>query len=182
MKQYKRYKDIPQFKAASSSYAIDCMLNYLDNWVESQKEDGLNLTPEFQRGHVWTEAQQIAYIEFLLRGGTSGRDIYFNYPSQHHAVKEGAYNEFVCVDGLQRMTAALRFVNNEIPAFGTYFCEFEDHVPLNLSLRIHVNDLQNEGDVLEWYLEMNTGGTPHEKEELARVKKMLEATRRKEGK
>jgi hypothetical protein len=38
----------------------------------------------------------------------------------------------------------------------------------------HVNDLKTREEVLIWYLEMNSGGTPHTKEELDRVKRMLE--------
>ena len=30
---------------------------------------GLQFNPDFQRGHVWTEGQQIAFMEFLLKGG-----------------------------------------------------------------------------------------------------------------
>lgn len=34
------------------------------------------MQPWFQRQHVWTEDQQVAYIEFFLKGGISDRDIF----------------------------------------------------------------------------------------------------------
>ena len=37
----------------------------------------------------------------------------------------------------------------------------------------HVNDLKTKKEVLQWYIEMNTGGTPHSQEEILRVKNML---------
>ena len=43
-----------------------------------------------------------------------------------------------------------------------------------MSMAIHINDLQSEKDVLQWYLEMNSGGTPHTQEELDRVKLLLQ--------
>lgn len=132
------------------------------------------MNPDFQRGHVWTKAQQKAYIEFLLKGGTSGRDVYFNNPSQHISVKPGEYNDYVCVDGLQRITAIQKFVANEIKVFGSYFREFTDPRQINMNtIRVHINDLKTKDEVLIWYLEMNSGGTPHSKKELNRVKAML---------
>ena len=37
-----------------------------------------------------------------------------------------------------------------------------------------MNDLKTEKEVLQWYIDMNAGGTSHSKEEIDRVKKMLE--------
>jgi len=129
----------------------------------------LQLCPDFQRGHVWTEAQQIAYVEYILRGGQSGRDIYFNCPGWH----SGEFGEYVCVDGLQRITALLRFVNDEIPAFGVLCSDYEDKLRMTNNIVWHVNDLQTKKEVLTWYLEMNEGGTPHTQEELDKVRRMI---------
>ena len=38
----------------------------------------------------------------------------------------------------------------------------------------NVNNLKTRADVLRWYLEMNTGGTPHSKEEIKRVEELYE--------
>ena len=48
-------------------------------------------------------------------------------------------------------------------------------------MRIVVNDLQTREEVLQWYLELNSAGTPHSKEELDRVKALL-ARERDSGK
>lgn len=87
------------------------------------------------------------------------------------------YNDYVCVDGLQRITAVQRFINNEIPIFGTYFNEFEDKPRLKYTVKINVNDLKTEQEVLRWYVDMNAGGTPHSKKEIERVKKLIEETK-----
>ena len=78
--KYTKFKEIPQF-TRDGSYAIDCSLPFLKDWVADEQNEGLELNPDFQRGHVWTREQEIAYIEFLLRGGRTGRDLYFNKPS-----------------------------------------------------------------------------------------------------
>lgn len=39
---------------------------------------------------------------------------------------------------------------------------------------LSVNDLKTEKEVLQWYVDMNSGGTPHTNEEIERVKKMIQ--------
>lgn len=130
--------------------------------------------PVFQLGHVWNEIQQISYVEFVLRGGKSSRIVYFNCPSWNCEVKDGGYNDFVCVDGLQRITAVLRFMNNEIPAFGIFCKDYEDKLPVDVNLVLNVNDLKTQREVLQWYIDLNSGGTPHSSEEIQRVKQLME--------
>lgn len=169
-------EDIKQF-TSEGSYCTNLSMEELVKVVDKdEKVFGLILNSDFQRGHVWTEEQQIAFIEYFLRGGKSGRDIYLNNPDWGHKNK-GDYHDFVCVDGLQRITAVRRFINNEIPAFGTYYKDFEDDWMFGHDFRhmfnYHVNDLQTKEEVLTWYIEMNSGGTPHTKKEIQKVKEML---------
>lgn len=168
------FREIPQF-TKSGSYQVNMSLEFLvdqiDVWI---REEGLQLNPDFQRGHVWTEEQQSKYIEYVLRGGKSGKILYFNNPSWHRRKREG-YNEFVCVDGLQRITAIQRFLNNEIRAFGQLYSEFGGTTDfVRHDMLVNVNDLQTKREVLQWYIEMNSGGTPHTEAEIERVKMLME--------
>ena len=169
-----KFSEIPQFLTNRANYHVDVGFKYFSKTIQDYIDEfGLILNPEFQRGHVWTEEQQERYIEYVLRGGTSGKEIYFNKPSWHCKAKTD-YDDFVCVDGLQRITAIMRFQVNEIKAFGLHYNEFEgDTREITTRLSIYINDLQYEKDVLQWYIEMNEGGTPHTKEEIQRVKDML---------
>lgn len=38
---------------------------------------------------------------------------------------------------------------------------------------LNVNDLKTEKEVLQWYIDMNAGGTPHTSDEIERVKRMI---------
>lgn len=164
-----KFSDIEQF-TRDGRYQVNIPIKRLPAWIEDHiKSDDLQMNPDFQRGHVWTEAQQIAYIEFLLKGGRSGRTIYFNHPGWMNSFD----GDFVCVDGLQRCTAICRFINNEIPAFGVLYKDFEDKLFSEPDVIVNINDLKTKKEVLRWYLEMNGMGTPHTKEELDRVSKML---------
>lgn len=172
------FKDIPQF-TKEGNYQVEISIARIPDWIATeQKEMGLQLNPVFQRGHVWSKEQQIAWLEFFLKGGKSGDTVYLNYPSWHHNVNDGEYNEYVCVDGLQRLTAICRFINNEIKVFGSYFKEYDGLIFCNrYRLKVNVNDLKTEKEVLQWYIDMNSGGTPHTREEIDKVKKMLKEMR-----
>lgn len=169
-----KFNDIKPY-IQCNNYSVDVSLRHLESTIDEYIEEmGLELDPDFQRGHVWTEQQQELYIEHLLREGVSGLDIYFNHTKWQGTTGKGD-GWFVCVDGLQRLTACLKFLRNQIRAFGYYYRDFEDKIPLMIRLSFHVNNLKTRKEVLEWYLQMNSGGTVHSKEELARVAGLLAA-------
>jgi uncharacterized protein with ParB-like and HNH nuclease domain len=177
--KHTRFRDIPQFTRAGSwecSYSIVSALHFIDNKTGDVNKP-IDLNPDFQREHVWTPAQQIAWLEFFLRGGKTGRVLYFNCPDWHNTPTTD-YNDFVVVDGKQRIQALRRFVGNEIKAFGSYFREYTDNPRVVSDVLININDLQTKAAVLQWYLEMNAGGTPHSPAEIQRVRKLLAKEKR----
>ena len=181
MEKITRFRDVPKFTRDGNwqaDFDIFGAIRFID---ENITECDLQLNPDFQRGHVWTAEQQIKWLEFFFKGGKTGRVVYFNKPDWNSSVPEGAYNDFVCVDGLQRITAIRRFINNEIPVFGSYLCEFEDRPSMARdTIKININDLKTKKEVLQWYVDMNAGGTPHSDEEIERVKDMIETLNEEE--
>lgn len=167
-----KFSDI-QPLTKSGTYNTNVPWNVLETELDMLHQYGLQLCPEFQRGHVWTPQQKTAYVEFRLRGGKSGEKIYFNFPSWYKDVPNGAYNDFVCVDGLQRLTAVRDFLADRVPAFGYLYSEYEDALPTRIDFVFNINDLKSEVNVLKWYLDINAGGTPHAEEEIERVKSIL---------
>lgn len=165
------FNNVPQ-RIGFGNYQCNVPWNYLERSLSSMFDDiGLELEPEFQRGHVWTVDQQIAYVEFRLSGGNSGRDILFNCPNWMRANCTGPV---VCVDGLQRLTAVRKFMNDELPIFGGYTQSMIDNIRYtSLDFIFHVNSLTNRHDVYRWYLELNEGGTPHTEAELDKVRKLM---------
>lgn len=173
MGPFTSYKDIPQF-TDHGSYQITVPWDAIERTIESFGEGcGIDLDPDFQRGHVWTEAQQIRYVEFILRGGRSGKLILFNQPSWRHGeIRDDEPMQLV--DGKQRLEAARRFMRDEIRAFGTLRSEFgEGRLPLHIHFDFSVNDLKTRAEVLQWYLDLNDGGVVHAADEIARVRGLL---------
>ena len=173
------YNDIPKF-TRNANYRVNSPWDFLEkNLAHWSEVDGgiaaVNLNPDFQRVHVWTPAQQTAYVEYILRGGISGREIYFNCVGWMGSFK----GPFVLVDGKQRVEAVRAFLRNEVPIFGGHkYSEIEGTMRMtDANFLFCVNDLKTEKEVLQWYLDLNTGGTPHTNDEIEKVKAMLAATK-----
>ena len=170
-----RARDYDDLLIADGNYKVNTFLDNLEDTINRLiKEYNLNLDPDFQRAHVWDLDKQIKYVEFLLKGGKSN-PIYFNCVNWRSFKPLG---EFVIVDGKQRLTSILMFLNNEFPVFkemdsdgiGYYAREF-DMIPNDVEFII--NDLPSRELVLKWYLQMNEGNVAHTEEELDKVRQML---------
>lgn len=166
------FAQIPMFPR--SNYEVDVGFRYLEETVTNHvTKYGLDLNPDFQRGHVWTEEQRTRYIEYILRGGEGGKVLSFNcYGWNGGTSKLGPYQ---ILDGLQRLTSARMFMRDELRAFGRLHSEFSGALRLHAGFKWRVFELPSRAAVLRYYLDMNAGGTPHAESEIERVRKLLVA-------
>lgn len=168
------FQDIPQF-TPSAPYTVHGawhnIEDQLKDWNEVAYGSPLNLDPDFQRGHVWTEKKQREYVEFILRGGQSSKDIYMNHPRWMDSFK----GEMTLVDGKQRLEAVRKFMRNELKVFGMgYRKDFSNRrTPSDCMFIYHINTLKTRAEILQWYLDLNTGGVVHTDEEIKKVKALL---------
>jgi hypothetical protein len=159
--------DIPQFPQGNhkTSVSLDEIEAHVERLVQNFH---LDLDPDFQRGHVWSEDQQVRFVEYILRGGEGGLEILFNQPVRD-------VPPMVILDGKQRLTAVLKFVRNELPVFGHLYREFDHRVGSRFGLVFRRFNIPTRKEVLEYYLSLNAGGTPHSEEEIVRVRGLLAA-------
>ena len=170
------WKDVPQ-RTRDGNYGVDVSWCDLpESIARYEKNYGLDVCPDFQRGHVWTPEQRTAYVESKLSGGIPHQSdiIRFNCPGWQNSFE----GQMVCVDGLQRLTSALMFLRDEVSVFGGHVLSRigNGKVPWDVSFRVTINDLRTREAVLNWYLELNAGGTPHSATEIARVRALLTAS------
>lgn len=162
----KNLKDVPQFPWAN--YHVTQSWLGIDDFFANCVR--VNLDPDYQRGYVWSQFQKESYVEYLLRGGRSGRDIQFNCPNWHTPIGDTEWHDTLeLVDGKQRLNAIREFLSNKVKVFGKYLNEYEDGNRIGrvtYHLDFHVNNLATKKEVIEWYLGMNTGGSIHTKEDL----------------
>lgn len=179
---YARVRPLP-----TAAYTSDWMVSGLESTLArleaDQKEIGgsFELVPDFQRGHVWSDAQRAAYIESLIRK-TAPALILFNCPGWARPTARSrpgadiADNTFQCIDGLQRLTAVRKFMAGEFSVFGGLFAGDLAKSPFDLGryrLQMAVYEFDRRADLYQFYLDLNSGGSPHSAEELGRVRQML---------
>lgn len=142
----------------------------------------LNLTPDYQRGRAWTDEQASLFVGFLAEGGTASPIYVQRWPEN----RRGDQPVDEVLDGVQRITALLRFGAGEIPmrtAQGemAYLRDFSEddqrHLRGSMGLRLSLLlvTCRTRAEVLALYIRLNRGGTPHSDAEIERVKALLAA-------
>lgn len=68
------------------------------------------------------------------------------------------------------------FMSDELPCFGRTLSGFTGrlHLRYYAGIKWRVFELQTRAEVLQYYLDMNAGGTPHTEAEIKRVRRLLE--------
>lgn len=167
-----------------TTYTVDVEFDAIEYTLQRYDERyGFHINPDFQRGHVWTKEQQISYVENFIRGvvGETGRVITLSCNQfRNIRAKDSDIDGMYVVDGLQRLTAIRRFMNNEFKVFhhidGGVYKEFFLGTGFRIGglkgLCFNVFSFQYKKEILDYYIAMNDGGTVHTQEEIERVKKM----------
>ena len=176
------WQDIPQFPRVS--YEIDVFWGTLERTLDHFGTMNVDLDPDYQREHVWTMDQRRAWLEYVLRGGEIGRTLVFACSNWNKFDCESPTWFFQLADGKQRLETVRMFMRGEIalwggapllngkraPAEGLTKSQMGGQFRAILySLKFRVVDAPTRLDALNLYLAMNTGGTAHSAEEIARV-------------
>jgi len=183
-------KPVKQYATQRTNIDIRHLKDWMNNFTGTSEnysyEDVLlELNPEFQRGHVWKLNQQIAFVENLLRGIDINKTIRFNDLTMrpHDDADEILKNKIICIDGLQRLTAIIDFVDGKYKVFNNQL-SYDDILnhPDKASMRRIFNSalLQFEflqitsyKEVLKYYIDLNLGGVAHTPADIQIAKDIL---------
>ena len=166
---YTDFSQIPRFIEGND--VVDIPLSGIQRQLdEYRKFYGLDMEPDFQRAHVWTQDQQAAFVEHVLRGG---RNTVIRWNCTGWSRNTRSAGPVQLVDGKQRLTAVLAFISNQAPAFGTKYMDYTGRLEITTGLKFMTNDLRTRAEVLEWYLEINRGNIAHTPEEIKKVEILL---------
>ena len=143
----------------------------------------LDLSPDYQRGAVWTRQQQREFVGFLLDGGECPKIVIQRYESGQNAPAghEDDYFQLPAevIDGQQRLRALCAWLRGEIDALtpegdALWFRDTNEIDRRGLMLVLHYVDLPRI-ERLRYYIKLNRGGTVHTEQEIARVRALLAA-------
>ncbi len=120
-----RLADIPQF-TRDGNYQVNQPWDSIEDWLARERcEIGIDLNPDFQRAHVWSEDQQRRFVEFCLKGGKGSNTIRFNCVGWMNDFR----GPFELVDGKQRLEAVRAFMRGDLRAFGRTIDQYEGKFP-----------------------------------------------------
>lgn len=190
MDLYKIIQPVKQY--ATQRNHVD--IRHLKDWMGSftgtpenySYEDVLlELNPEFQRGHVWDTARQIAFVENLLRGIDINKIIRFNDLTMrpHDDADEILKNKILCIDGLQRLTAIIDFVDGKFKVFNEQL-SYEDilnhpdkpsmrRIFNNALIQLEFLQITSYPELLQYYIDLNSGGVVHTQSDIQIAKDLL---------
>jgi hypothetical protein len=165
------FQSIPMIPRAH--YHVNAFWDTLEGFLEREMAaHGLDIDPEYQRGHVWTEEQRRKYVEYRLQGGETARRLtcvsigWEDHPPLHYSL----------MDGKQRLESVRMFMRDELRVFGLIRSEFTGHMRTTvLDFEWHVVEVANMADVYRLYVTFNGGGVLHSPAELDRVRGMTAA-------
>jgi uncharacterized protein with ParB-like and HNH nuclease domain len=127
---------------------------------EGERRLGWFVLPPFQRPPVWTLAQKVRFLESCWMGLPIGSFIY-NRPNRFNSPFENWL-----LDGQQRVTAVLGYMEDEFPVFGRLFSQLTevDYRVWDMSTAFPsmVTNIDDEAQLREVYDRLAYGGTPHE--------------------
>jgi hypothetical protein len=130
--------------------------------IEISNEDWLKrVTPLFQRDNTkWNKSMKLKFIENLL-SGVKTELLLFKMKEQEDAQ---------IIDGLQRTTAILDFLNGKVKPFGYTYQDLKDRLKaFHTSVSIKIYTFDNWEDVGRFYIDMNENIT-HSKSDIQKAK------------
>lgn len=164
------------------------------NIQNEQLKPNLNLNPFFQRDLVWSLAQKQDLMKSLFYHLPIGA-IYIN---RHNYLNDTIVNgikhfknkkdlnyfseiDNVVVDGKQRLSTVLSFLNDEFPIiinnneiYRHDMSKFDIANLLNNNINVIQTYIENRNDLIKFYVQINTSQTTHNESEIDFAKSFLE--------
>lgn len=158
------YKEFLELKASGGELDTDIAERYVCGYP----------IPPFQRELVWTNDQEIAFIESIWLGLPIGTyNIHKMEWSHDSKLKRGISAEKFSgwlIDGQQRLNTIERYWNDEFKVFDLYWSELERVEVIrfkNTKFPYFESSLWDEGKIRTLYNLMAFGGTSHKESERA---------------
>ena len=156
------------FHAQDRAYTLEQVLprerGFYRALLPGERALGAYILPPFQRPPVWTNEQQIKLIESILD------ELPVPPYVLNRDMEEGYRYDRWLIDGQQRVTAILAFINDEFAVRDVRFSEVSKSDQawfLNRPLHCLETELRDEALLREVYDRLAYGGTPHDPADMA---------------
>lgn len=135
---------------------------------------GINFDPEYQRDFIWNLEDKVALIDSIFHNVDIGKFTFIHYDADKWLETGFSYE---ILDGKQRLRAILDFYEDRFTYKGKYFSELsyrdQYHFKEYGVVQAEARNLTRE-QILRYFIMLNTGGRIMAKEQIEKVKGMLE--------
>ena len=133
---------------------------------------GVDMSPDYQRGFVWTDDDREALIDSIFKNIDIGKFVFVERPFE--GVESPGYE---ILDGKQRLSAIVDYFLNKYPYKGVYYnelCTADKYWFRNRMVSVaKVREDITEEQKLKYFLMLNTTGHVMDKKHLERVETRL---------
>lgn len=156
----------PWFTATSRAFPVEMLMFRSSRSLSRTAALGLGerqlswlVLPDFQRPPVWSQAQQVRFIESIWGGLPIGAYVY------NRAQDGDGPTDNWLLDGQQRITALMAYVDDAFPVLGHLYSEITEIDRRRFGMRefpaleTRIDDVDQ---LREVYDRLAYGGTPHE--------------------
>lgn len=150
-------------------HMLNSPLSSLINMVKGSHA-GVDMEVEYQREHVWKFADKISLIDSIFNNIDIGKFVFV----QRDMRMKGKLYEIL--DGKQRLTTIIEFIEDRLKYKGFYFSELSCHdqhkiTEYNISYGYLENP--NKETIFETFIKLNTCGKPMANKHIKYVKQLL---------
>lgn len=129
------------------------------------------MSPDYQRGLVWSDEDKINLIDSIFKGIEIGKFAFISLP---YAANSPSYE---ILDGKQRMNTLIEFYEDKFKYKGFYFSQLtltDRHYFLDYNITVGKTDESiTQKQKYEYFLRLNTSGKPQDLSHLKYVKGLL---------
>ncbi len=135
---------------------------------------GINFEPEYQRDYVWETEDKINLIDSIFNNVDIGKFAFIRYNTKQWSELGYGYE---ILDGKQRIRAILDFYEDRFKYQGKYFSDLSRrdqwHFENYAISSAEASNLTRK-QILRYFIKLNTGGKIMSKEQIDKVRKLLE--------
>lgn len=147
--------------------------SYLDALLNTYYGMGIDMSPDYQRGYVWSQEDKELLIDSVFNNIDIGKFVLIHLDYDEYVERGKSYE---ILDGKQRLSTLIEFYENRFSYKGKYYNDlsYKDKRTFNhLAVSVaNVNEVDKK-TVLKYFLMLNRTGRSMDKTHLEKIEQML---------
>lgn len=160
----------PSHLSFDDSYSFQFMQQDVHSLFTVYYHFGLDMSADYQRGNVWTEADKVALIDSIFKNVEIGKFVFLHLPFKANSPG------YECLDGKQRMMALVEFYEGRFKYKGFRYqdlCWRDQHYFKHYAVSVAQTKRElTQKQKYDYFIRLNTRGKPMDQAHIDCVKKL----------